>query len=161
MFKKLLRIILKFPGRSLLILIAIVAILALSWLALSEEIEKEQEIVSTGQASPCKTEIVQPSCYQGSHPTPIFKWQGCHSGTQKKIRIQVDDFAYFNDAFPSPEFDSGEIDSLSSEYKLEIPALRFGERYYWGVTIYSDFGKAGGWWGWGDQNFTVAPACQN
>lgn len=161
MFKKILKLILKHPSRSLLAFIMVSGLLVLSWLAMSETGEKKQEPIAIDRTPECKSEIVQPSCYQSEYPTPIFKWQGCNNGIQKQIRVQVDDFAYFSNTFPSPEFDSGKINSLSSEYKIEVPGLEFGRKYYWGVTIYSDSDRIGGWWGWGDQNFTVAPACQN
>lgn len=160
MIKGFLRSIIRYPGRSLAVLIAAVGLLILSWLAVSETEENKSE-PPPGEGPVCETEVAQPKCYQGEYPAPVFKWRGCGNAAQKKIRIQVDDLAFFNNAFPSPEFDSGEIDYSGSEYKIDAPVLKFGENYYWGVTIYSDSGKAGGWWGWGDERFTVAPACQN
>lgn len=111
----------------------------------------------------CNVLVEQPKCYEGDFPTPTFKWEYCDSNTaknQKTFRIQVDDQAYENSVFPSPEFDSGDISSSDTQYTINVPALKFNTLYYWGVTIRDNSDNKTGWWGWGDKNFTTSPSCK-
>lgn len=111
----------------------------------------------------CNALIEQPKCYEGNFPTPTFKWEYCDSNfakNQKIFRVQVDDKAYQNGVFPSPEFDSGEVKSADTKYSLSSAGLEFNSTYYWGVTTEDVDGAKGGWWGWGDKNFKTAPSCK-
>jgi len=111
----------------------------------------------------CNASIEQPKCYEGDFPTPTFKWEYCDSNSvknQKIFRVQVDDRAYQNSAFPSPEFDSGNVLSSDTKYTVDSPVLKFDTPYYWGVTITDKSDVKTGWWGWGDKNFATSPSCQ-
>ena len=111
----------------------------------------------------CSVSIEQPKCYEGNFPTPTFKWEYCDSNSiknQKIFRVQVDDQAYQNGVFPSPEIDSGEVKSADTKYSLSSAGLEFNSTYYWGVTITDKSDVKTGWWGWGDKNFTTAPSCK-
>jgi len=111
----------------------------------------------------CNVLVEQPKCYQGDFPTPTFKWEYCDSNfvkNQKIFRVQVDDQAYQNGVFPSPEFNSGDVSSSDTQYAINSPGLNFNTLYYWGVTVTDNSGLKNGWWGWGDKNFITAPSCK-
>lgn len=111
----------------------------------------------------CSVSIEQPKCYEGDFPTPTFEWKYCDSDPakdQKIFRVQVDDRAYQNDIFPSPEIDSGNVSSSDTKYTVDSPVLKFNTPYYWGVTITDKPDVKTGWWGWGDKNFTTSPSCK-
>lgn len=111
----------------------------------------------------CSVSIEQPKCYKGDFPTPTFKWEYCDSNSvknQKIFRFQVDDRAYQNGIFPSPEIDSGDVSSPDTKYTVDSPLLKFKTPYYWGVTITDEFDIKTGWWGFGEKNFTTSPSCK-
>lgn len=128
----------------------------------------QKEAVTTGDVGPafndviCGVTVEQPACYNGSYPTPVFKWEYCNgdlAANQKSFRVRVSSQAYMNNVFPSVKIDTQKIDSSRASYSLDQAGLDFNKDYFWGVDVQDQAEKESGWWGWGSKSFRTAPVC--
>ncbi len=76
---------------------------------------------------------------------PVLSWQ-INAGSQTQYAVQVDDNGgtTCGAAFPSPEADSGIVNSSSTSYTVPNGLLSYGRTYYWQVAVAN--GTA--WTGW-------------
>jgi len=78
--------------------------------------------------------------------SPVLSWT-ITEGTQTGYAVQVDNngAGSCGAAFPSPEVDTGQINSSSTNYTVPGGALAYGTTYYWQVAV---LGGSSAWTGW-------------
>jgi len=109
----------------------------------------------------CTSNVSQPACYNGSHPTPTFNWTFTGDSSQVSYWVEADNNGDHNGTYPSLEINTGEKNSNSTYYTAIDDAsngLLFNTTYYWKVAVKDDYNT---WSGWtcADVTFTTNGPC--
>jgi len=107
----------------------------------------------------CTDAVTWPDFCSGAALQPTLSWT-VSSGTQSAYAVQVDNNGRGptvpSSSFPTPEVDTGQVNSASHSYTVLPGALNWNTTYYWQIAVKDNFGS---WSGWTESSttFTTQP----